>query len=538
VFNPQPPMPQGDVQQTLDWWEQIANSPMGQQANQAMQQTIGMNVKIANAQLKNAAAQIAIQKGQAAADKWYKEQQVKLAQQAHQLAVKTQQQNYELSVGGLTGQFNGQPTMAYQGMQAGYTGMWNGQPTLQNQNQQQQFGLQQGQLTGLYNGAPTLAALMNSQNFGLNQAGVTGYYNGQATMNREQQAANAALSAAQIGASLRGPGDWAQYLQAMNGIAGSPASALVASAPGGMGQAAGNGGGPVSLAQVLGQAGVMPGQGGSQPGAWQPPASWGGGGVVTTNPVGPVAEPNPQQWAGGTPGFNEGPLQTQAGIPTKAQGGSWSFNGQTGQWEQQDMSGATLSHQASSYSSAPANRPRGTNPVGPHGSGGGPRTGSASTDNGGGGMAGGFMVQNPDGTWSQGGSGTTQQQQAGGTPITPSGIGIAPGPTGHEKTGSGSITTQQGAGWNPYSLTGAIGQVAAAPRVTNAQLGLTDDEAKTLQNAFRNPHQMAGTWWSSKSADQKAYLGGLNEYWGGSNTTFQEKERNSRPRQSSPFAAV
>lgn len=414
----------------LDWLTQIGNSPQGQAAQAAMQQTIAMNVKQALAAMANERDRIAIAKGQAEADRWYKQESLKLAQQAHQLAVKAQEQNYELAAGGLTGQFQGAPTLAAIGQQGQMTGMYQGSPTLANLAQTAQY-------TGLYNGTPTLQAQNQQQQYGLQLGAQTGYQGGQATLSREQAAANAALQAAQIGSSLRGPGDWAQYLQAMNGIAGSPASALVASAPGGLGQAAGSGGGPMTLAQMLGQAGVMPGQGPSQ----QP----GGQSFLHGDPgVGSDVRVYP----GGTPGFNE----------------------QTG-----------------SYSSAPAGGMRSTMPVG----GGSQPTGRSIDSLDGGGSA--VTMDNA----------TTQQQD-----------------------------------WNPYSLTGAVGQVASAPRVTNAQLGLTDDEATTLKGYFNNPHTAPVGYWESKSPTQRSYLDGLNSYFGGDPETFKTRYANSRTRQGSAFAAT
>lgn len=437
-------------EQLLAWYEALANTPQGKAAAEAQQQTIAMNVKQALAAMQNERDRIALAQGQAAADKWYKQESLKLAQQAHDLAVKTQQQNYELATGQMMGTFQGQPTLAGLGQAAQYTGLYNGTPTLQAINQENQFGLQQAGVTGQYQGAPTLQAINQQQQYGLQLGAQTGYQNGQATLPREQAAANTALQAAQIGASLRGPGDWAQYLQAMNGIAGSPASALVASAPGGLGQAAGPAPAPMTLASMLGQAGVMPRQSGV------PTSAQYGQTVLHGDPSqgaeGPMMAGGGQMFAGGTPGFNE----------------------QTG-----------------SYSSAPAGGMRSTMPVGAAGGGG--QRGARGFSDGGGTVA--------------------TMADSGGSPYTQP-------------------------GWNPQSMTGAIGQVASAPRVTNQQLGLTDEEAGTLKNYFTNPNQAPVGWWESKDEDQKAYLGGLNEYWGGSNSTFKNRYANSRTRQGAWNAAT
>lgn len=463
-------------QQMLAWYEQLANTPQGQAAAKAQQQTIQMNVQQALAAMQNERDRIAIAKGQAEADRWYKEESLKLAQQVHQLAVQTQQQNYELSGAALTGTFQGNPTLANLNQTAQYTGLYNGTPTLQAQNQQQQFGLQQGQLTGLYEGAPTLAAQNQQQQYGLQLGAQTGYQNGQATLSREQAAANAAMEAARLGASLQGPANYAKYLQAANAVAGSPVSALVASAPGGLGQMQGDPGGPITLAGMLSQYGVMPGQGASQPGAGAPVGTQYGQTVLHGDPTQYNEPSNGQMFAGGTPGFNE----------------------QTG-----------------SYSSAPAGGMRSTMPVGAVGSG---QRGARGFSDGG-----GSLTPEQDAQYRHAATAdpTTRQQAW----------------WQQQNANNPYVTTQQ-QGWNPQSVTGAIGQAASAPRVTNAQLGLTDEEAGQLQSWMASPNQAAGTWWSSKSGSQKEYLKGLGSYWGHDMNTFEERERNARPRQSAVWNAA
>lgn len=409
--------PQQQAQQYLQYIQEIQNSPLGQQAMAAQQQTIAMNVKTALANIENQRKQLEIQEGTAKANAWAQKEQVKLAQQAHELAQKVAQQNYEIQSGQLTGTFNGAPTLASLAQQAQYTGQYQGAPTLQAINQEQQFGLQQGGLTGMYQGAPTLAAQNQQQQYGLQLGAQTGYQGGQATLEREQAAANTALQAAQLGASLRGPGDWAQYLQAMNGVAGSPASALVQSVPGGMGAPAGQGPGPMTLASVLGAAGMTPQQGGGGQSVLH------GGGTQGT---GATTDGGTKMYAGGGGGFNE----------------------RTGQY------------------------------------------GQASS-----------------------------------------------GPTGQRVAATGGINESGGQPTAQYNLMGTIGQVAQAARPTNAQLGLTDQEAAQLKGYFNNPGSAPGTWYSSKSSDERAYLQGLNQHWGGSPATFVERERNARPRQQSVWSA-
>ena len=465
-------------QEVMDWYTALANTPQGQAAAQAQQQTIAMNVKQALAAMQNERDRIAIARGQAEADRWYKQESLKLAQQAHALAVQTQAQNYELSGAALTGQFQGNPTLANQAQTAMYTGLYNGQQTLQAQNQAQQFGLQQAGVTGTYQGAPTLAAQNQAQQYGLQLGAQTGYQGGNATLAREQAAASAAMEAARLGASLQGPANWAQYLQAANAVAGSPASALVASAPGGMGQMQGDPGGPMTLATMLGQFGVMPGQGPSQP-------------VQQA-----YTEPAPgQMHAGGTPGFNE-----QTGSYSSAPAGGMRASGANGSMAFTDQ--------------------RGTNPVNPQD----PNRSRVTP-----GQPAAPVFSDP-------------QEQGRYMQLLSAGPGdLNPTDLDELRRFQARLAPQRPAqqpGWNPQSPTGAIGQVASAPRVTNAQLGLTDDEASKLQSWMSSPNQASGTWWASKSGSQKEYLKGLGSYWGHDMNTFEERERNARPRQAAWNAAV
>lgn len=488
-------------QEFLATMSALAATPQGQAAIRAQQQTISMNVKQANQQIQESKAKIAIAQGTAAADKWYQQQQVAIANRAHELAVQTQNQNNAIAAGGLTGVYNGQPTLANLGQQAQYTGVYNGTPTLQAINQQQQFGLQQGQLTGNYQGNPTLQALENSQNFGINQAGVTGLYNGSptlaaqnqqnqqqqswanilgyapngnptlaglqnqqnyginlagvtgyapngdATLARQQAAANTSLQAGQLAASLQGPGNWAKFLQAQNGVAGSPASALVQSTPGGLGAAAGPNPPPLTLASVLGDWGVNP----SSASASHGQQVYAGG------------QQGQQMYAGGSPSFNE---QTGQYTPTQQQQ----------QWAAQ---------------ADPTTR------------------------------------QQP--WWQQQNAGNPYVQQGGRSADVYSGGA----PASYAEGGGGG-----GMGYDPMNPLGAIGQVANAPRVTNAQLGLSDDEAGTLQGYFNNPNSAPTGYWESKSPTEKSYLGGLNSYWGGDPATFESRYRNSRPNQGAWNAAA
>lgn len=88
------------------------------------------------------------------------------------LANQLQQQQFQnnISEAGLTGQYNGSPTMAAQGQQF---------------NQ----GIAQAGLTGQYNGSPTMAAQNQQFNQGVTAAGLTGQYNGQTTLDAQKQMA-------------------------------------------------------------------------------------------------------------------------------------------------------------------------------------------------------------------------------------------------------------------------------------------------------------------------------------------------------------
>ena len=483
-------------QEVMDWYTALANTPQGKDAQEAQQKTIAMNVKQALAAMEAERDRITIEQGKAAADKWYKEESLKLAQQAHALAVQTQAQNYELSGAALTGQFQGNPTLANQAQTAMYTGLYNGQQTLQAQNQAQQFGLQQAGVTGTYQGAPTLAAQNQAQQYGLQLGAQTGYQGGNATLAREQAAASAAMEAARLGASLQGPANWAQYLQAANAVAGSPASALVASAPGGMGQMQGDPGGPMTLATMLGQFGVMPGQGPSQP------------------PQQAFTEPAPgQMYAGGTPGFNE-----QTGSYSSAPAGGMRASGVSGSMAFTDSRGTNPVGGGQQGTRVPVGAdPRGTNPVNPQDPN---RSRVAPAPP---------VFSDP-------------QEQGRYMQLLSAGPGdLNPTDLDELRRFQARLAPQRPAqqqGWNPQSVTGAIGQVASAPRVTNAQLGLTDDEASKLQSWMASPNQASGTWWASKSGSQKEYLRGLGSYWGHDMKTFEERERNARPRQAAWNSAV
>jgi len=187
-------------------------------------------------------AQIALQQGNQA-----------LAQQQFDYAKQQGDQANAIQLAGLTGTYNGQPTMAMQqftqnqanfqqqfglaydqfqfqkdqfaktyGLQeAQITGMFAGNPTLAMQQFQankdqfaQNLKLNEGQLTGTYNGAPTEAA----RQFNVSQSG---RLNGDLTLAGQQVAYNAARA-----------GNPLQYLQTIQG--GGPVNYAGMSQPGGV----------------------------------------------------------------------------------------------------------------------------------------------------------------------------------------------------------------------------------------------------------------------------------------------------------------
>jgi hypothetical protein len=421
-----------------------------------------------------------------------------------------------------------------------------------------QFGLNQAGVYGYGpNGAPTLA----NQQF---QTGATGYLNGNPTLAREQAAAGTALQAAQLGASLQGPGNWAQYLQAANAVAGSPASSLLASAPGGLGQMQGDPGGPMTLSKLLGDYGVMPGTGPSQPmqqqpqqpmydlragfaepwaGMGGPPVQQNDGGAIDGRVLGASSTPAPMGGSRGammrdpvTGAWSQGAGAGQGPGEMAYAGGSPTFNEHTGSYSAAPAGGMRPSSQPvrTSFGDTDPARPMYLDPTMPQaGADGGPPPGYTYHE--------GKLVPSAQ-------SGPPAGYTYHGGQLVPSApAGPPAGYTFHggqlvpiQQPASAPAATQQPAAfnYNPYSLTGAIGQAATAARPTNAQLGLSDADATTLKGYFQNPGQAPSTWWSSKSPTQKSYLSGLMSHFGEDPETFKWREANSRPRQSSPFAAV
>ncbi len=172
----------------------------------------------------------------AAADKaaYWAYQQALLRQGDRQQALAEAQaawtQTYQTSL--LTGQLNGQPTLAAQAQefeqgvaQAGLTGLYNGAPTMAREQMEFNQKMQQvanelaaAGLLGTYQGQQTLQAKaqefsqqMQQQQFGLSEAGVTGTYQGAPTLAAIGQQNQTALGLLGLQAQLQGPRNWSRY---------------------------------------------------------------------------------------------------------------------------------------------------------------------------------------------------------------------------------------------------------------------------------------------------------------------------------------
>ena len=189
----------------LAWLDQYWASPTGQREQDAYDQTQQLNRKQVLEGLKAERDRIAIARGTMEANRWYQQQQVKLAQAEHELNVRKQVQAEMEFATDATGMYEGSPTWQRQQDEAGLTGTFNGAPTWERQYQ---------------------------------TAGLSGYLDGAPTLAREQAATNAAISGAGLAMQAKGPRNWGSYLQGAYGVANSPASSLVSSVPGGMGLAA------------------------------------------------------------------------------------------------------------------------------------------------------------------------------------------------------------------------------------------------------------------------------------------------------------
>lgn len=164
-----------------------------QQIQQGIGQQTGFNNNIATGQLGVQQGQLGVQQGQLGVNQQAQQNTAWYNQQLVQQAIAALQQNQN--------QFN----QNFGVTQAGVTGQYQGNPTMANQQFQQNFGLQQGALTGSYNGQQTLAGLTQQQSNALAQAGLMGFdANGTPTLAGYNQAFQNQL--AQAGQSLQQAG--------------------------------------------------------------------------------------------------------------------------------------------------------------------------------------------------------------------------------------------------------------------------------------------------------------------------------------------
>lgn len=138
------------------------------------------------------------------------------AQQAWTQTFQSEQQrwNQQYQTAGLTGQLNGQDTLAKLNQE------------FQQRMQQAQLELNRAGLTGTLEGQKTLQAIQQEFMQRATEAGLTGQYNGQETLAAQQQRwqqgyqeqgqqAQNALGLLQLQSSLQGPSDWLRY-QSLN----------------------------------------------------------------------------------------------------------------------------------------------------------------------------------------------------------------------------------------------------------------------------------------------------------------------------------
>ena len=168
-------------------------------------------------------------------------------------------QNYLISQAGLTGTYQGQPTLpalqSYAQLFGTYGAPQPGQQTLEAQNQAANFlgtyqgaptlqaQLQAANLLGTYRGQQTLQAQQQAFQQGIEAAGLTGLYQGNPTLQAQQQAYQQGLGVVQTAASLQAnPFRQQQVLgQAGRLLAGNPVPGFTApNVVSGVGTAGGN----------------------------------------------------------------------------------------------------------------------------------------------------------------------------------------------------------------------------------------------------------------------------------------------------------
>lgn len=138
-------------------------------------------------------------------------------------------QDFGVTQAGVTGTYQGAPTLQALNQAANFLGTYQGQPTLQAQNQAANF-------LGTYQGAPTLQAQLQA-------AQLLGTYQGQQTLQAQQQYFGENLQTAQLAASLQAnPFRQQQVLgQAQRILAGQPSASFAApNVVAGVGTAGGN----------------------------------------------------------------------------------------------------------------------------------------------------------------------------------------------------------------------------------------------------------------------------------------------------------
>lgn len=94
-------------QQYSDWLTQFQNTPAGQAASRARDQTVELNRKQILDNLQMQRDQIALQQGKQVADKWYQEQQIKLMEDDHAMKREQFAVNSTFKAAELGAQFKG-----------------------------------------------------------------------------------------------------------------------------------------------------------------------------------------------------------------------------------------------------------------------------------------------------------------------------------------------------------------------------------------------------------------------------------------------
>jgi hypothetical protein len=308
----------------LPWWMDPQNAERINQAMLAAAQNNEFNQGITQGGLKVQQGQLGVNKNAQQATQQY--QQGLLQQALMTLQQNAQQfgQTFGLQQAGVTGTYNGAPTLAALTAQqqnalaqAGLMGYdAQGRPTLAGTAQQQQNVLAQAGLMGYdAQGRPTLAGTAQQQanaiaqgNLGVSQGALTGVYNGQETLAaqaqraaQEQARAQLGLGTLQFGSTLSGPGKWLEYENAAGAARANPALAQGVASWADMtnGRPTGGGGWAAGYQPQVRSLGTMANDFG-----------YGGGIGSTADLVAQAAQggggrSNDQVYAGGSSAFNE-----------------------------------------------------------------------------------------------------------------------------------------------------------------------------------------------------------------------------------------